>query len=141
VTTRLPARDRPDHPAGQMKSCDECAVEFRRKVDTSASDWEQRRFCSVRCSNTQRQRLGVLVSAASGPRLPEPPPLREWTRDAACQDSWFDFVPDTRAEALPALFECQTSRCPVATECLAFALATRAHGVWGGQFLRFGEVA
>ncbi len=58
--------------------------------------------------------------------------LTSWRRQAACRDTDTDvFFPLTDEEAGPAKAVCAT--CPVAAECLEFALASRQHdGVWGG---------
>lgn len=115
------------------KVCAECCKPFHRGPNHSRREFAARKYCSTPCSAaSKRDRRGPRTLAS---------PSQAWMGDAACQDSWIDFVPDSRVEALPALFECQASKCPVAAECLAFAKATRAHGVWGGQFFRFGEVA
>lgn len=114
------------------KTCPECCKPFHRGPNHSRKEFAARKFCSIPC-------------AVSGKRHTPPqrgqPVSTQWMQHAACQDSWFDFVTDSRIEALPALFECQGSACPVAAACFAFASATRAHGVWGGQFFRYGEVA
>ncbi|MDP8938230.1 MAG: WhiB family transcriptional regulator [Actinomycetota bacterium] len=58
--------------------------------------------------------------------------LTSWRREAACRDMDTDiFFPLTDEEAGPAKAVCAT--CPVRSECLQFALASRQHdGVWGG---------
>lgn len=37
-----------------MKHCDHCGEVFHRPVAVSASQWEKRRYCSVRCSALER---------------------------------------------------------------------------------------
>lgn len=38
---------------------------------------------------------------------------------------------------MPAVLICRG--CSVKDECLAYGLAHREHGVWGGELLRFGD--
>lgn len=58
-----------------------------------------------------------------------------WRERAACQFSDTDqFVPDSPGPRPPIPAEC--GRCPVRAECLAYGLATKSIGVWGGQYLR-----
>lgn len=139
MTTPTITKERRDHPSGQMKVCDECGAEFRRKADTAAGDWERRRFCSVRCSNTQRQRLGALASAGSGPRLPHSAPASqpdEWKRFGACRDHpqrdlWYAHTRTEIDDVNTAKRVC--GGCPVSRRCLDYALATgELWGVWGG---------
>jgi WhiB family redox-sensing transcriptional regulator len=54
-----------------------------------------------------------------------------WMADAACHDSGVNFFPE-RGESLdPARAIC--GRCPVAPDCLAYALAhVELRGVWAG---------
>jgi WhiB family transcriptional regulator, redox-sensing transcriptional regulator len=55
-----------------------------------------------------------------------------WRADAACRNLDTDiFFPDSESDAAPALEVCAS--CPVRTQCLDWAIATRQHdGVWGG---------
>ena len=59
-------------------------------------------------------------------------PRDDWRADAACREADVNvFFPTTDEEAGPAKAIC--AACPVRTECLEFALATRQEdGVWGG---------
>jgi WhiB family transcriptional regulator, redox-sensing transcriptional regulator len=61
-------------------------------------------------------------------------PEEGWRADAACRDLDIDIffpVDESEEAALPAKAICAT--CPVADECLQYALATnQAEGVWGG---------
>jgi WhiB family redox-sensing transcriptional regulator len=58
-------------------------------------------------------------------------PRPAWMADAACHDSGVNFFPE-RGESLdPARAIC--GRCPVAPDCLAYALAhVELRGVWAG---------
>ena len=55
-----------------------------------------------------------------------------WRTKAACRNLDVEmFFPDSEADVGPALSVCAT--CPVRTECLDWAIATRQHdGIWGG---------
>jgi WhiB family redox-sensing transcriptional regulator len=60
--------------------------------------------------------------------------LVSWRDDAACKDSEIDFFPNPEdVSAISAAKEiCST--CPVADECLTYAIDTRqGEGVWGGH--------
>jgi hypothetical protein len=111
------------------KMCPECCKPFHRGPNHSRREWASRKFCSIPCA-----------VAGKGHSHPIPLPSQKWMGSAACHDSLLEFVPDSKVEALPALGACQGSGCPVTRECLAFGRATRAHGVWGGKFLRYGKV-
>ncbi len=55
-----------------------------------------------------------------------------WRADAACRDADLDlFFPEKGEHGLAAKRIC--ARCPVLTDCLEFALTTRATGIWGGM--------
>lgn len=55
-----------------------------------------------------------------------------WRADAACNGADLDlFFPDRGNHGLEAKRIC--ARCPVLTDCLEFALVTRATGIWGGM--------
>lgn len=69
------------------------------------------------------------------------PVVPAWTRQAACQDAepgLFDEHTDawTLAQARSVCADC-----PVATQCLAWGVETRAWGTWGGQHLAGGRVS
>lgn len=56
----------------------------------------------------------------------------DWT-DAACRHEppeWFHPVSTSPADADAAKAVC--ARCPIAADCLAYALSAREFGVWGG---------
>ena len=55
-----------------------------------------------------------------------------WRADAACNGADLDlFFPEKGEHGLAAKRIC--ARCPVLTDCLEFALTTRATGIWGGM--------
>lgn len=60
--------------------------------------------------------------------LPDP----DWYSQGACKAAADPdiFTPDRRMTGAEAKAYCR--RCPVSTECLAFALASNVTGVWGG---------
>lgn len=62
----------------------------------------------------------------------------DWKLDGSCRevdpDLWF---PIRERDAMPAVLICRG--CSVKDECLAYGLAHREHGVWGGELLRFGD--
>jgi WhiB family redox-sensing transcriptional regulator len=74
------------------------------------------------------------VAFARRHRCPSPPALvaGDWVQRAACRGSGFGpYFPQGGASAGPAKAVC--ARCPVRTECLAFALEhPQLQGVWGG---------
>jgi WhiB family redox-sensing transcriptional regulator len=60
--------------------------------------------------------------------------LGSWREAAACAESPVDFFPT--AEDVKGISEAKAvcATCPVADECLTFALETRqAEGIWGGH--------
>lgn len=58
-----------------------------------------------------------------------------WQLDAACRSVVPDlFFSDEKGDRTAALAVC--GRCPVTEECLAYALAIDADGVWGGKTQR-----
>lgn len=64
-------------------------------------------------------------------------PPGEWVEDAACRDLGDDlgvnFFPDLDEEEDPGPALAVCARCPVATQCLDFALSTgQEWGIWGG---------
>lgn len=63
-----------------------------------------------------------------------------WMVSGGCRGSLCDFVPDSKQDAQPALAECRGSSCPVRSQCMAYAVDTRAYGVWGGAYLVWGQV-
>ncbi|MCL2535444.1 MAG: WhiB family transcriptional regulator [Nocardiaceae bacterium] len=78
--------------------------------------------------------MTLLTSAEPLPTTPD------WTA-AACRgdahaDRWF---PDPSESFAYAAEIC--ARCPIATACGAYAVATRQSGVWGGREYRSGRIA
>lgn len=120
------------HRSGQWKLCAHCKTRFVRRANMSAPEWRRRIYCGVACGNVARHESGVLFQK---PVVPDP----GWMSEAACLDSRFDFVPDSKEAAAGALSACRGVECPVRQQCLAFATATRAYGVWGGKYFVYGE--
>lgn len=122
------------HPSGDTKPCLRCGRTITRASGVGARQWSSRLYCSKNCSaHAENHRR----SAANKGRLAE---LGEIVRDgAACRDSDVDFVPDSKQDALGAMVLCHQSHCPVRSQCLAYGMATRAYGVWGGSYLVYGE--
>lgn len=72
------------------------------------------------------------VVSASGARRARSHAGGGWRDLAACIDSEAVFFPERGQSAEPAKAVCRG--CPVAAECLEFALVTgEQHGIWGGK--------
>jgi WhiB family redox-sensing transcriptional regulator len=86
----------------------------------------------TRCVTSGRGEKGHPLTTLAYDVLWEPE--NGWRANAACRDLAIDvFFPVDESEeaALPAKAICAT--CPVADDCLQYALATnQAEGVWGG---------
>lgn len=126
------------HGSGATKPCDQCGGQVRRRANTSATDWADRRYCGPVCVNLARagrrhERTGVAL-----PRVQEQQP-QTWMRFAPCRDQPQDFVPDTHGTAQPAIRFC-VDHCVFRAPCLAYGQATKAHGVWGARYLEFGKI-
>lgn len=115
------------------KECVTCTQPFTRSPNDSATQWERRRYCSIKCSNTAKKR--ARTDHHIGPRAPRLPD-DTWQQRAICRgsahrgaDLWFS---DDKAQRATARAVCR-ERCPVRAECLRWAIATKqAFGVWGG---------
>lgn len=79
----------------------------------------------------RKAKLAAIEQATAGINTND----QTWRERAACQGSDIDlFVPDNPGPHAVIPAEC--GWCPVRAECLAYGLATKSIGVWGGQYLR-----
>lgn len=141
-TIPRPHSGRSWHTSGQTKTCDHCGSTYRRPANQSSHDWGRPRYCGLSCSSrahhaSRHDNPTHNATTTRAARLtPTPPPLNQtWRVQAQCRDrDDVEFVPDTKAASHPALAVCR-SGCPALADCLAYGLATRSWGVWGGQWL------
>lgn len=127
------------HGSGATKPCDQCGGQVRRRANTSATHWADRRYCSTACVNRARIAKRGRPTSTASPRIQQQVP-QPWMQSAPCRGQPEDFVPDTHATAGPAIRFCVEHRCLFAAPCLAYGQATKAHGVWGGRYLEFGKI-
>jgi WhiB family redox-sensing transcriptional regulator len=67
------------------------------------------------------------------PGSPAPLGLREWVEEAACARVGGNWFPDPTRRVDVSLEKAICRRCPVRTQCLAYALdADEPSGIWGG---------
>jgi WhiB family redox-sensing transcriptional regulator len=125
------------------KTCRGCGQRLVRRSDERAAWFAKRRYCDTGCGARsrarQRRESGERIDA--GRRLgPNREPGLEldvrWQDRAGCRGVDRElFFADTksdndRARVAEARLIC--AACPVADECLRYALHTDAYGVWGG---------
>ncbi|HYS41152.1 MAG TPA: WhiB family transcriptional regulator [Pseudonocardiaceae bacterium] len=128
------------HRDGHTKTCRHCGDTYRRPANQSSNDWNRRLYCSMSCAST----ASAPARLAGRGRTPRAEPVATvpaptdstWLDHAACRDASDTdrFVPDNPGAHWRPPPEC--GRCPVRAECLAYGLATKSIGVWGGQYLR-----
>lgn len=115
-------------PALALRHCETCGHEIPRR-GTGAPQYAKRRFCSLAC---RRQ---------TGPkRIPkrtvEPHGDISWQAQAACREVdpelFFSDSHSTPDKARVERARTVCSPCPVAYECLRYAMATGSDGVWAG---------
>jgi WhiB family transcriptional regulator, redox-sensing transcriptional regulator len=84
---------------------------------------------------TGMSRWGTLQTTLSGTpetRVAEADAREQWRVLAACRDGALDFFSDDLAVQRACIAVCR--RCPVARECLRYAVETReAEGIWAGE--------
>lgn len=122
---------RPAQPAPPAKQCEHCGADYTMGSE-GRRRYALRRYCSTACGHdagikptlTTRRTFNAHTRPA-------------WQRNAACRSEPDPdiFFPATRTEenrwdAAHALSICQ--RCPVTTDCLTWAVAADADGIWGG---------
>lgn len=127
------------HHSGATKPCTQCGGEIRRRANTSATDWADRRYCGVACVNRVRKSRRGRPDGSASPRPLTAPPS-SWMEFAPCRGQPTDFVPDTQATAGTAIRFCGENHCPFRAQCLAYGRSTKSFGVWGARYLEFGKI-
>lgn len=68
---------------------------------------------------------------------------QDWKNDASCKNFDTEFFFDKYEEDVklrPAI-DALCSKCPVARQCFATGVSTKAYGVWGGVYLENGKIS
>jgi hypothetical protein len=110
------------HPSGDTKPCAGCGRTIYRTSHMDTRAWRDRRYCTKSCAATATNRTRAAADMD-----------QTWRSNAACRDSRLEFVPDTKAAGRAPAALCHS--CPVRAACLAYGVATRQWGVWGGRWL------
>jgi WhiB family redox-sensing transcriptional regulator len=123
------------------KTCQQCGTTLARRGDEKASAYNRRRYCDRQCADRSRDsrrgtkhmeprtRIADAIFTASGDH--------KWMGRAACrgEDPELFFADDARSvNERERVGEARAvcGPCPVRRECLRYALATKAHGIWAG---------
>jgi WhiB family transcriptional regulator, redox-sensing transcriptional regulator len=115
-------------PALALRHCETCGHEIPRR-SCGQPQYLKRRFCSLRC----RRQTGPKRMPK---RTPAPPVDISWQPRAACRDQdpelFFSDSHSTPDKARVERARAVCSGCPVAYQCLQYAMATDSYGVWAG---------
>jgi WhiB family transcriptional regulator, redox-sensing transcriptional regulator len=136
MTTMLPA-----------KVCGNCKHSFPKRQSESHAQYEDRRYCSVTCTGQARRVRAVQAgpgtpgtptnAAARAARLMRPVNAAvadpKWRNQALCAGmDGEQFFPDRDGEWEAREAKALCSGCPARSDCLIWALAADADGIWGG---------
>lgn len=118
-------------PPPPAKQCEHCGADYTMGSEGRAR-YAQRRYCSTACVHD----AGIKPTLTTR-RTFTADTAPAWQHNAACRGEPDPeiFFPATRSEedrqrATEALTICR--RCPVQRDCLAWAIAADADGIWGG---------
>jgi WhiB family redox-sensing transcriptional regulator len=115
--------------------CERCGEEFRRPATIKRTQFALRRYCSPECRVIALYGH-IAQPAPSSPATDAPALSDEWKWLGACQsesnkDLWHVNTRTEKDDAAEAKRICAI--CPVAQQCLDYAMATKERwGIWGG---------
>lgn len=131
------------------KVCAGCGKRFPKPKNLTRAEWEKRRYCTAACCSRAKVGRKMPPRPPRAPRGTVPLPSladQPWLAGAECADHpEVDAVgPDTRRLGQTSLawtgpIKALCDRCPVTTQCLAYGVATKSYGVWGGVLLERGK--